>query len=160
MVSITEALWLGAFAGRERRHALANSRITHLLNVSDTPSVLAADDGMLREVAWHPIVDFSRIPEDIALACLSTLHRMVCEDCARVYVHGMAGWNRSPTVVWLYLVACAMSPRAARALIEARAHDAVPAHTGLVDGGLVQAVTDFGAAHFLPHPRPEALVPS
>ena len=91
-----------------RAEAKPNSRG---FNVSDTPSVLRAGSRQFREVAWHPVVDRQRIPDGDAISCLTTLHRMVCEEGARVYVHCVAGWSRSPTVVWLYLVACGVSPR-------------------------------------------------
>jgi hypothetical protein len=131
-----------------------------LLNVSDTPTVLGAEAGRFREVAWHPIADRARIPEDRALECLTTLHRMVCQDGARVYVHCVAGWRRSPTVIWLYLIACGMSPSQARVLIASRAAEATIGDAGLVDGPLIDTVIAFGAAHCMPHPRPEGLRPA
>ena len=60
------------------------------------------------------------MPDDLALTCLATLHRMVCESEARVYLHCIAGQNRSPTVLWLYLVACGLPPEQAKVIIEAR----------------------------------------
>jgi hypothetical protein len=136
---------------------LVAAGVTHLLNVGEAPSVLCASDGPFREVVWHPIVDLERIPDESAFTCLESLHRMVCEPDARVYVHCIAGWNRSPTIVWLYLVACGLSSEAARELIEARAPDAVPGHRRLVDPVLVESIRATGKRLFLPHPRPDAL---
>jgi protein-tyrosine phosphatase len=133
--------------------------VTHLLNVGEAASVLSITDGPFREVAWHPVADLERIPDESASSCLTTLHRMVCEGDARLYVHCVAGWNRSPTMVWLYLVACGLPPESARALIEAHAPDAVPGHARLVDSALVERVQELGRQSFLPHPRPGALVP-
>lgn len=157
---ITRGLWLGPFAGPERRPALVEAGITHLLNVGEAPSVLGAADGPFREVAWHPIVDLERIPDDRASACLITLHRMACEPRARVYVHCIAGQNRSPTVLWLYLVACGLRPDAARGIIETRAWDAVAGHARLIDAALVESVQRLGSRSFVPHPRPEAIEPT
>jgi protein-tyrosine phosphatase len=129
---ITSAIWLGPFASPKRELELIAAGVTHVLNVGEAPSVIAA--GNFRDVAWHEIADLTRIPDDQAIACLSTLHRMVCESDARVYVHCVAGWNRSPSVVWLYLVACGLSPQEARSLIERGAPDAIPGHPQLVRG--------------------------
>ncbi len=160
VVPITRSLCVGPFASPQRRDALVAAGVTHLLNVGEAPSILTANDGPFRDVAWHSITDLKRIPDEVALACLGTLHRMVCEPDAKVYVHCIAGWNRSPTIIWLYILACGVSPEQAKATIEARARDAVPAHPRLVDTALIETVRSFGRLSFLPHPRPEALDPA
>jgi hypothetical protein len=156
---VTRSLWLGPFASPVRQPVLVASSVTHILNVGEAPSVLSARDGPFREVAWHPITDLERVPDELALACLTTLHRMVCQPDARVYIHCIAGQNRSPTVLWLYLVACGVPADRAKELIEAAARDAIPGHGRLVDAALVELVRRFGGLSFLPHPRPEALDP-
>jgi hypothetical protein len=131
-----------------------------LLNVGEAPSILAARPGGFREVVSCPIVDLERIPDQVAAECLATLHRMVCEADAQVYVHCIAGWNRSPTVVWLYLIACGLAVDTATRLIEQTARDAIPGHPKLVDAALIESVARLGSQSFVPHPRPEALEPS
>jgi hypothetical protein len=100
-----------------------------------------------------------RVPDHLAVNCMTALHRMVCQPEARVYVHCIAGWNRSPTVVWLYLVACGLSEEEARRMIERQSCDSVPAHGRLVDSSLIELVRALGAKSFLPHPRPIVLKP-
>lgn len=117
-------------------------------------------DGPFQEVVWIPITDLERVPDNIAVGCLSTLHRMVCQPEARVYVHCIAGQNRSPTVLWLYLLACGIPAGRAKAIIEAGAPDAIPGHRRLIDTALVEVVRRFGDRSFFPHPRPEALEPA
>jgi hypothetical protein len=155
---ITKATVLGPFASPERCPTLVASGITHIFNVGEAPSVLDPADGPFAEVTSHPVVDLARIPDDLAITCVSTLHRMVCAPHSRIYVHCVAGRNRSPTILWLYLVACGVEPNAAKAGIVARSWDSVPGHSQLIDANLVEAVQSFGRQKFLPHPRLDALV--
>ena len=157
---ITRSICLGPFASPERLETLVSEGVTHILNVGEAESVLTASDGPFREVAWHPIVDLEAIPAESAIGCLRVLHRMVSEPGARVYVHCLAGQNRSPTVVWLYLIACGVLPAEAKSVIECRAWDAVPGHKRLVEAGLIETVKELGRHAFLPHPRPGALEPA
>jgi hypothetical protein len=156
---ITQSIFLGPFASPARLGMLRSAGITHVLNVGEAPSVLVAGPESMREVIWHAIEDLERIPTSAGIESLESLHRMVCQSNARVYVHCVAGWNRSPTIVWLYLIACGRSREEAKATIEKRARDAVPGHVKLADATLVEEVQRHGRAHFLPHPRPDALVP-
>lgn len=155
---VTNDIYLGRFASRERLAELRGFGITDILNVSDTPNQLTIDDGPFRSIAWVNIEDRVRIPTDDALRATDTLHRMISAEGGRVYVHCMAGWNRSPTILWLYLIACNLSPALASQQICANAFDAVPGHPSLVDSDLVQSLRKHGRANYEPHPRPSALV--
>lgn len=157
MYQVSETIYIGPFVSPKRLDSLREAEISHVLNVSEAASVIGADGSPVRELAWHPLFDLEPILIDAALACLSTLHRMVCEPSARVYVHCIAGQNRSPTVVWLYFIACGISPDDARELIERRVPDSVPGHSELVSVQLIAAAQAHGQRHFLPHPRQEVL---
>jgi hypothetical protein len=154
---ITRGIAQGPFASPARADPLRAAGVTHLLNVGEAPSVLQAGAAAFREVVWHSLVDLAPIPPDVAQTCLDTLHSMLLEPGSRVYVHCVAGWNRSPTVVWLYLVACGLDPALAREAIARRSWDAVPAHPKLVTGDLVQFVQGHGRSAYLPHARPDVL---
>ena len=156
---VTRSIWIGPFASPQRRARLVANGISHVLNVGEAPNVLSAGDGPFTEIAWHPIVDLERIPNETAVAILTRLHEMVCRPNAKVYVHCIAGWNRSPTIVWLYLVACGMDEDEAKHLITRHAWDAVPGHARLVDTNLIEIVQQFGRTSLVPHPRPEVLEP-
>ncbi len=126
------------------------------MNVGEADSVLRAEDGPFVEVADVSLVDLTRIPDDVAVNCLDRLHGMILAPSSKVYVHCIAGWNRSPTIVWLYLVACGIDPDMAKQLIASQNLDAVPGHPRLVDSLLVTKVQSHGR-NYLPHPRPEAI---
>jgi protein-tyrosine phosphatase len=98
------------------------------------------------------------MPEEQVANCLSSFHRMICEPDSKIYVHCIAGQNRSPTIAWLYLVGCGVSPRDAKAMIERSSPDAIPGHSKLVDDQLIAAVIKLGEQQFLPHPRPAVLI--
>src|SRR3954447_14965822 len=130
---ITPRIAQGPFASEPRGVRLRAAGVTHILNVCEAPSVLAVGPGGFREVAWHPVEDLARIPNEDAIACIDALHRMLREPGSKVYVHCIAGQNRSPTMLWLYLVACGHDPAMAKRLIEGRNLDAVAGHARLVD---------------------------
>lgn len=154
---MTQDLFVGRFASRKRLCELRDLNITDILNVSDTPNQLTTGDGPFRSVTWLDIEDRTLIPTDTAIDAIDAIHRSLIEDAGRVYVHCMAGWNRSPTVLWLYLLACGLDSDEAARLICAIAFDAVPGHTLLVDSNLIAAVRSHGADNYLPHPRPSAI---
>ena len=156
---ITPVIFQGPFATPERSKVLCEIGVTHVLNVGEAPSVISEADGFL-QVAWRPIEDLQRIPDELALAAVDELHQMASAAGSRVYVHCVAGWNRSPTIVWLYLIACGMPPETAREVISRRSLDAVPGHARLADGALVRLLQQHGAKRYLPLARPEIIQPT
>lgn len=147
---ITRRLAQGAFASQQRADCLLAQGVTHILNVGEAASIVRAQPGGFRQVADRAIVDLERIPDADALACLDTLHEMLQEPAGKVYVHCIAGQNRSPTIVWLFLIACGIAPAEAKELIEKRTLDAVPGHVKLIDEALVKLVQSHGQERYLP----------
>jgi hypothetical protein len=148
---------MGPFASPKRTPELRQAGITHVLNVSESPSLVLAGPDLFREVVWVSVADLERIPDETARNCLDALHRLLGEPDSKVYVHCVAGQNRSPTVLWLYFVACGMDTTEAKRHIERRALDAVAGHARLIDVALVRFVREHGGRHFLPLRRPEIL---
>ena len=95
-------MYVGRFASRARLAELQRLRVTDIINVSDTPSQLTIDDGPFRSVSWLDIEDRILMPTKTVIDAIDTIHKGLCADDGCVYVHYMAGWNRSPTVIWLY----------------------------------------------------------
>jgi len=156
MFAITRVIWQGRYAAPAWLPELRAAGITHILNVCEAGHVLTAKDGPFTELCSIAIDDLAPIPEPVALECLDALHRMATAPHSRVYLHCIAGHNRSPTVLWLYLVACGIDPQLAKEQISARNIDAVPGHPRLVSPPLIAKAKEH-AQRYLPHPRPEAL---
>ncbi|WP_372725339.1 dual specificity protein phosphatase family protein [Novipirellula sp.] len=154
---MTNDIYVGRFASRERLTSLRDLNVTDILNVSDTPSQLTTTDGPFRSVTWFDIEDRTLIPTEIAINAIDSIHQSLVADAGRIYVHCMAGWNRSPTILWLYLLACGIASDDAARLICAQAFDAVPGHALLVDSNLTATVQSHGRENFLPHPRPTSI---
>ncbi len=159
MYRITQVLSVGRFASSERAEQLLAAGVTHILNVSSGPSQVSATEGGFREVSWEPLEDHSRLSPHTLVGILDTLHRMTSEPDSHVYIHCVAGHLRSPTVLWLYLIACGVSPDDAREWIEQRSPDAAPGHARMVTHEHVRLAQQHGLANFQPHPRGKVIVP-
>lgn len=159
MYRITRVLSVGPFASPERAERLLAAGVTHVLNVCDGPCVVSAGPGSFRQVAWVPMQDSVPLRPTTAIEVLDTLHGMVCDPDSRVYVHCMAGHLRSPTVLWLYLIACGLSPDDARDRIETASPVATAGYPLMVTPAHVLLAQRHGLANFFPHPRGEVLLP-
>jgi protein-tyrosine phosphatase len=158
MYRITDCLSIGPFADAERAVTLRAAGVTHVLNVSDGPNP-ASVTAKFVEVAQVPMHDSLRLPVFTMVWALDTLHRMASAPGAHVYVHCVAGHLRSPTILWLYLIALGVPPDDARDWIEERCPRAVAGHDRMVDHEHVVLAQKHGLAHFFPHPRANIIVP-
>ncbi len=158
MYRVTECLSVGPFASPERAVHLRAAGVTHVLNVSDRPSQLSVAHGFVEitDVSMH---DSRRLPSSTMVGTLDVLHRMASAPGAHVYVHCVMGQLRSPTIVWLYLIALGVSAAEARDWIEARSKGAVAGHYRMVDHEHVLLAQKHGLTHFFPHPRDNLIVP-
>ena len=147
---ITKRIAQGQFATPERATFLRDQRVTHVLNVSDSASIVTATDFGFECILDRPIADFARIPDADAISAVDAIHEMLVGPDSRLYVHCIAGQNRSPTILWLYLIACGMSQQEASGMIVERSPDAVPGHRSLVDERLVTAIASHGEANYRP----------
>ena len=157
LFQITNNIWQGRFAADRLLTTFQFFGITHILNVSETPSQLELNEGPFRAIKQISIRDGSPIPVDAAIESVQTLHEFVCEPDSNVYIHCVAGWNRSPTVLWLYLVSCGIESEVALNMISRRSIDAVPAHPKLITPALTDTIITYGANKFTPHPRQIAI---
>lgn len=148
----------GDFASERNLSELRRASITHIVNVGESPNQLHPEDGPFVRLAWCPIEDLVLIPEDAALECLEVLHTATCDGDSNVYIHCVAGWNRSPTILSLYLLACGVERGIASKLVSQASYDAVPFHSKLINEELLKSVVKHGHSSFLPHKRPQAIL--
>lgn len=154
MFQVTPSIFVGPYPLPPTVEALLAAGVTRVLNVADGRGAYEEGEARFAEVAWEPVRDLERIPPETAAACLLTLQRLLHgEPQARVYVHCAAGQNRSPTVIWLYLIAAGLTPEEASLRIEGASPDAIPGHPALVDADLVAWAREFGIKAIRSHLR-------
>jgi protein-tyrosine phosphatase len=152
-------LSIGRFATAERTADLRSAGVIHILNVSEAPRAVRASTDGFRAVEWIPLEDRLPIAPPALVQLLDTLHDMAIDPDSHVYVHCIAGPVRSPTALWLYLIACGVPPDDARAWIEERSPEATPGSTRKVEERQIRCAFQHGLARFRPHPRVEVLEP-
>lgn len=155
---ITPTLAQGTFADELKAPFLLDQGVTHLVNVSDIPSSLTAADGF-RAVIDLPLSDLTRIPEASIARGLDVLWDAQQQTSGRVFLHCVAGRNRSAAMLWLFLIACGMPARQAQRRIEDCTLDAIPDHPAMVDAHSVRFAEQYGRERFRPLPRSDFLAP-
>jgi hypothetical protein len=155
---ITHCIVQGGYPEEDDFKLLRSGGVTHLFNV-DLPyqDRTSIDKHGFTGVVCKPIVDGQRIPDAVARDCLDALHGILSADNTKVYLHCHAGINRSPTLIWLYLIACGLKPNAARELIVSAAPHAVAGHPSLCDFGLYKSIEEYGRSYYRPLKRPDIL---
>jgi hypothetical protein len=118
---ITERILQNGYITEVQAAELQRRGVTHLLNLdlpyASTRIVMPA--GLtITELLVH---DMAPLSADDARRVVAVLQRALDLDGGRVYVHCNAGLSRSPTAVWLYLVASGWEPEQASAVIAAAA---------------------------------------
>jgi len=156
---ITRCIAQGAYPDNERVKALREKGITHILNVGGAPFEDSIKAHGFLETRWEPFDDLVRIPNAVAITCINALFGMLRSPDSNVYIHCVAGQNRSPTILWLFYLSCGMDADVAKRMIEDRTLDAVAGHPKLVDDELIELVKAHGRSHFLPLRRSEIMEP-
>jgi len=156
---ITRCIAQGGYPEEGACRLMRDAGITHLFNVGTAPFQPFMSQMGFKGLVWKPVEDLKRVPDATALDCLDALHAILGEEGQKVYIHCVAGQNRSPSVLWLYLVACGMEPHAAEELIGNATLDAVPRHPDLVDDALMRYVQDVGRRRYISSLRAEVLEP-
>ncbi len=156
---ITQSIAQGAYPKEDKAAELKRQGVTHLFNVGTMPRAPETQQFGFQKIFDLPVVDLQRLPDAYVLNFLDVFHASLMQPDCKIYIHCIAGQNRSPTLLWLYLVACGISAEDARELIEERTLDAVGGHARLYDDDLLRLVKAHGKA-FLPLKRGDVLVPA
>jgi protein-tyrosine phosphatase len=159
MYRITPCLSIGPFPSPDRVEKLLSVGVTHLLNVSDTVSDVVSSETGFKGVDWVPMSDSQRLPFPTAISALDALHRFAATPGSHVYVHCVAGLVRSPTILWLYLISLGVSAGDARKWIQEQSPMANAGSERMVDREHVLLARKHGLLNFLPHKRPELVLP-
>ena len=121
--------------------------ITHVLDFSGYPLPSEIISLTQPHVIQEPIHDYQLIPHDQLIQCLVLMHDILTQLDTKLYIHCMAGHGRSPTIVWLYLVACGISPEAAQQQIQSKNTNSSPGGEGLVDHTHILFAKKYGQDH-------------
>jgi hypothetical protein len=156
---ITRCIAQGAYPEVKLAPELRKSGVTDIFNVGTAPSVISKAEHGFEQVADLPIEDLKRMPDPYVLDCLDRMYAALKQPKRKAYIHCVAGQNRSPSVLYLFLVACGVESREAKRVIEDRTLDAVAGHPMLIDDELIGTVIAHGKVHYLPLARPEITEP-
>ena len=131
---ITNQIFVGQYPKAEALKRISELGIKTILNVSGG-------------VYGHPDFDVINIPvEDLAEMPLITADKIVTAIKAtvnagdKIYVHCIAGQNRSPGAVFIGLLSLGISEPQAIALIEDSTLDSVPKHEKIITDKVVKHV--------------------
>ena len=140
---VMPTLAVGPFPSPARVPLLQAAGVTDILNVSDArsyPETLAAG---FRSVVFVPVADCVPIDPETVGEVLLALDGMFHRPGTRVLVHCLAGQNRSPTVIWLYLKSLGVNAEVARSLIEAASPKAIGGHPLLLSPETLGAMVAY-----------------
>lgn len=149
---LSPKLYLGAYPTPLRVRMMRTLGITHCINVDRDDDVALVKEMDFAEVLFLPIVDGRRIPFEEALPAVDALHRALCEPASRVYVHCFSCCNRSPAVVWFYLVALGMEPVSASDFITACAPQVPSGHADYYGPATIKRWRDHGRRMYHTNP--------
>ncbi|MCC9606594.1 dual specificity protein phosphatase family protein [Blastopirellula sp. JC732] len=144
---VSPRLAVGRFVDPLRREELLSQQVTHILNVSDAASLPETTLAPFAQVSDVPIADLTPIPVESALQCMEVIRRAFGDDDSKVFVHCIAGQNRSPTILWLFLIACGLKEEEAKERINRTSPDAAPGHRSLISEFLLSRVRAYGHEH-------------
>jgi len=110
---IEENIFQNGYIGLEDVELLKSLGITHLLNLHHDYPFLdeLIESGFIVKQIY--LIDPAPITDDVALEIVDFIYDSLKESDHKIYVHCVAGLNRSPTAVWLYYLSVGYSEKEA-----------------------------------------------
>lgn len=142
---ITPKIYQGPWPEEQAYHFLREHQISHILNVASSEQPLV--DGFHIKSLGFP--DFTPVPIEICEAALAYLGQTIAVDNCPVFVHCVAGQNRSPAIILLFLVACGYSVEEAEKIICDNTLDANPKNNLLIQEKHLQKANEIGKRYGL-----------
>ena len=139
---ITHRIYLGGYLSSAKVDALLQRQINHVVNVGTMPNQYGQDKF---KITYMPIEDLKLLPLSYVKNFLRTFHHIHNSPDSKIYIHCLAGQNRSPTLLWLYFISCGMPEESARMAIEKNTLETVPGHSNLVNDELLNQIRDFAS---------------
>lgn len=118
--------------------------ITHVLDLSDIKRPVNKSIKEQLQIIHEDIADFRLIPINQMLLCIKTIHEILMQPENKIYIHCYAGHGRSPTILWLYLIACGMDADVAKQLIKDKNPHANPGGENLINESHIPAAESYG----------------
>jgi len=140
--AITPGIFQGAYPNDDAANYLRELGVSAILNVSGGTAGSAAGF----ECLSVPFPDGHPIPHAAIERCVLFMDRCI-KAGKKVFVHCSAGQNRSPTIVWLYLIFSGMTAAQAFKAFEGKTLDGVPGHPKLSGDAQVEYVKKLSQGH-------------
>lgn len=143
---VTASLSVGPFVSPERAVQLVAAGITDLLNVCESRNWPEIETAGFRSIRWIPIADCVPIDPELVTEAMTHLDYLFTKPDSRVLVHCLAGQNRSPTILWLYLRSLGVNAEVAKSMIESASIDAIGGHPLLLSPETIDAMVQHRLA--------------
>lgn len=135
---ITSEIFQGAYPSSDTARYLKEHDVSAILNVSGG----TIDSASGFECLSVPFPDGHPIPPDAIERSVLFLDRCI-KSGKKVFVHCSAGQNRSPTIIWLYLIYSGLTEEQAYKVFEGKTLDGVPGHPKLVGAAQIRFCRDL-----------------
>ena len=134
---ITERILRNGYPTLNDAEGLVGLGVTDLVNLDrDYPNEKALVE-MGLDLHQHFVPDVTPIERELAVTIISTMRSVLSDPARTVYVHCEAGRNRSPTVIWLYLLSIGHSKESASEMVRS------PNNLLIVPNGLLVSELDL-----------------
>lgn len=136
---INSWIYQGGYPNEAAEEELLRLGVTAVINVSGS-----ADNSVTNIPCYsYPFPDLQPIPVSLVKELITQIAELGKQG-KKIFIHCSAGQNRSPTVLWLFYLACGISKQDAKKMISNNTLDSVPGHPDLVNEQIIHAALHVG----------------